>query len=283
MKRSTIILFAVFVVMLSGCNKKSDCGSVCMKDYTGEIPLAAVETPVNGDFYKEDGSFCAEKALEAYFSMMKAFHYPIPQTLRDQVWTADFLSSDFAKIGMGGIFWINESGVYGETGGKDYDGKYVGQKFGYLGHDIYLLPGQAIPEHHHIEGVQGYGPKMEAWRIINGTVTFYGEYNHGNGEKLISELPKDQQPWGFGEDWFRSTYYVTLKAGDVYVLKDPESWHFQEAGENGAIVSEYATYHNHVSFSKPGMEFASTEAIPTKTADYVDGETEASSKESSEK
>ena len=24
---------------------------------------------------------------------------------------------------------------------------------------------------------------------------------------------------------------------------------------NGAIVTEYATYHNHVEFSKPGMEF----------------------------
>ena len=46
----------------------------------------------------------------------------------------------------------------------------------------------------------------------------------------------------------------------VYTLNDPESWHFMRAGPNGAIVSEYATYHNHVQFSKPGMEFAPSKA-----------------------
>jgi len=43
-----------------------------------------------------------------------------------------------------------------------------------------------------------------------------------------------------------------------YVLKDPESWHGMRAGPDGAIVTEYATFHNHVEFSKPGMAFGST-------------------------
>jgi hypothetical protein len=46
----------------------------------------------------------------------------------------------------------------------------------------------------------------------------------------------------------------------MYKLVDPESWHFQRAGAQGAIVSEYATYHNHVTFSKPGMEFDCSKA-----------------------
>jgi hypothetical protein len=35
----------------------------------------------------------------------------------------------------------------------------------------------------------------------------------------------------------------------------PAAWHCQQAGPNGAIVSEYATFHNSVGFSKPGMAF----------------------------
>lgn len=37
-------------------------------------------------------------------------------------------------------------------------------------------------------------------------------------------------------------------------MSDPESWHFMRAGKDGASVSEYATYHNDVKFSKPGMD-----------------------------
>jgi hypothetical protein len=55
-------------------------------------------------------------------------------------------------------------------------------------------------------------------------------------------------------------YVAKRGPGQVYSLEDPESWHFQRAGANGAIVTEYATYHNHVEFSKPGMVFASSEA-----------------------
>ena len=48
------------------------------------------------------------------------------------------------------------------------------------------------------------------------------------------------------------------KANQMYSLLDPESWHGMVAGPEGAIVTEAATYHNHVQFSKPGMEFANT-------------------------
>ena len=69
-------------------------------------------------------------------------------------------------------------------------------------------------------------------------------------------------PWGYGESWFKSKYVArrTAKSGKLYTLEDPESWHCQCAGPEGAIVAEYATYHNHVEFSKPGMKFESTKA-----------------------
>ena len=81
-------------------------------------------------------------------------------------------------------------------------------------------------------------------------------------ETLISDMPKAELPWGFGDDWFKSRYTTTrtAKSGKLYSLEDPETWHFQRAGAQGAIVTEYATYHNHVEFSKPGMEFDSSKA-----------------------
>ena len=103
---------------------------------------------------------------------------------------------------------------------------------------------------------------METWLVRYGRVDFFGEYKRAGDEVLISDMPEDERPWGYGEDWFKSKYAArrTAKEGKIYTLEDPESWHGQIAGPEGAIVSEFATYHNHVSFSKPGMEFVNSKA-----------------------
>ena len=101
--------------------------------------------------------------------MMNYFKYPINDMLKtDNFWPCDFVQNDFLKIGMGGIFWINKSGTYGKSGAGAYTGEYKNEKFGYLGHEIYLLPGQMLPEHSHLGGEGGYGPKMEAWQVRYG-------------------------------------------------------------------------------------------------------------------
>ena len=219
----------------------------------------------NADFYDAAKAFQADKAKQAYFEVMKSFNYPIVDVLKTkEFWVCDFLQRDFEKMGMGGIFWVNEHNKYAESGQKAYTGDFKDQLFGYLGHEIYLLPGQMLPEHHHTGGAEGYGPKMEAWLVRYGTVDFFGEYKDGD-EKPITEMPADQRPWGFGEEWFKCKYVASRKAGQMYKLIDPESWHSQRAGADGAIVTEYATYHNDVSFSKPGLEFKSSEAQAATT------------------
>ncbi len=233
----------------------ADCGS-CGNDNDGSKPAQKVVNPGNKAFYGADGAYDAAKAKEAYFQMMRAFNYPIPKVLKtDSFWVCDFLSRDFEKLGMGGIFWENEHNTYAQAGDKKYAGDFKDQKFGYLGHEIYLLPGQMLPEHRHTGGNDGYGPKMEAWQVRYGSVTFFGQHKGAGDEKSIDEMPESERPWGYGQDWFKSKYFAKRSAGEMYKLVDPESWHFQRAGPNGAIVSEYATYHNHVEFSKPGMEF----------------------------
>lgn len=224
---------------------------------------AAPRKAGSSQFYQADGAFDQDYAKKAYLDMLKKFGYPIQDILKtDAFWVCDFVQRDFSKLGMGGVFWKNASGTYGENGAKAYQGNYQNQQFGYLGHEIYLLPGQMLPEHRHIGGAEGYGPKMEAWHVRYGSVEFFGEYQGEGTETLISDMPTSERPWGNGQAWFHSKYVAkrTAQSGQVYTLEDPESWHFQRAGAQGAIVTEYATYHNHVMFSKPGMEFASSAA-----------------------
>ena len=251
--RRSFLTAAVAAPIVAGSKlSPADCGACGM-------PTA--KTLGSKAFYKPDGSFNADAAKKAYFDMMKAFGYPIYDVLKtDQFWVCDFLQRDFAKLGMGGIFWINESNTHGGSGTKAYQGKFKDQRFGYLGHEIYLLPGQMLPEHHHIGGPKGHGPKMEAWQVRYGTVTFFGEYKGAGDEIEIAKMPAKDRPWGCGQDWFKCKYTATRTAGQMYKLADPESWHFQRAGTQGAVVTEYATFHNDVRFSKPDLKFASSEA-----------------------
>ena len=235
------------------------CLSVVMLALAGCAPK--VINPGNAAFYKADGAFDAPNAKEAYYAMMQAHNYPIPEILKtDTFWVSDFVQRDFETLGMAGIFWKNQSAKYGEIGSKSYKGDFKDKSFGYLGHEIYLLPGQMIPEHNHVGGPEGFGPKMETWHIRHGSVEFFGEHQGEAKETPVSEMPADKRPCGFGQAWFKSKFVIAMEAGGIYTLNDPESWHFMRAGPNGAIVSEYATYHNDVQFSKPGMKFAASEA-----------------------
>ena len=233
--------------------------------HNGVKPFESVTPPENKIFYAADGSFATNSAKKAYYEMMRAYDYPVPKILEtDQFWVCDFLQQDFAKLGMGGIFWVNAKGKYGEAGAKAYQGSFKDSAYGYLGHEIYLLPGQMLPEHRHVGGVEGFAPKMEAWHVRHGSVRFFGEYKGAGDEQPISQMPENERPWGYGKKWFKSKYVADRSAGEMYRLDDPESWHSQRAGHNGAIVTEYATYHNHVEFSKTGMEFKNSGSGQTR-------------------
>ena len=239
------------------------CAAPSPKGYTGLEPFSPVPRLASSEFYKADGSFDQDIAKKAYFDMMRAYHYPIPAMLKtDTLWVADFMQGDYAKLGMAGIFWKNVDGKYGDVGSKEYKGDFKDKSYGYLGHEIFLLPGQMLPEHNHLGNgsEKGFGPKMETWHIRHGSVEFFGEHKGDAGETPISEMPDSEKPWGYGKDWFKSKYVIKYDAGEIYSLNDPESWHFMRAGKNGAIVAEYATYHNDVKFSDPEMEFGNSDA-----------------------
>lgn len=185
----------------------------------------------NQDFYKADGSFDSDKARQAYYEMMTYFKYPIVDRLKDdEFWAIDFGLGRFAEVGMAGIFWVNN------------------EKDSYFGHEIYLLPGQRIPEHAHVE-TETAGPKMEAWQPRHGVIYVYGEGVADAGAD--EDIPEEDR--GF---WIAKSR-KKLMPGEVAMLDVPGAKHWMMAGPEGAIVTEYATYHdnNGLRFSNPKVNF----------------------------
>lgn len=183
----------------------------------------------NSDFY-QDGKFQADKAKQAYFGLMEAHGYPVPDFLRTNMWATDFGLGDFVNVGMGGIFWIND------------------EKHGYFAHEIYLLPGQMIVEHGHEATAKGKA-KMETWHIRHGSVRTFGE----EGEPLPADvrLPASQEKY----ITVRKSY--EMLPGEIRTLNRITAKHFMMGGRQGAIVSEYASFHDGdgLRFTNPGVKF----------------------------
>ncbi len=177
------------------------------------------------DFYTPDGKFDVEKAKKAYYELMKFYNYPIPPRLHtDDFWTLDFGLGNFMEAGMAGIFWINNI------------------EHNYFGHEIYLLPGQMIPEHRHMK-TDKTAAKLEGWHVRHGWVYIYGEGTPTPGvEERIPEMHKKCA---------KARTEKILKPGETACLGGPTQWHWMRAGPEGAIVSEYATAHD-----MAGMDFS---------------------------
>lgn len=193
----------------------------------GKKKKMAIPQLRNEDFYT-GGKFNAEAAKQAYYDMFKRFNYPIvPRLKTEDFWAVDFGLGQFTSVGMAGIIWIN-----------NLPGKY-------FGHDIYLLPGQMIAEHRHMKTAKA-GPKMEGWHVRHGSICTFAEGAPTAGwEKII--------PAAYQGDWLHCRNYKKLTPGETNDLAGAEQWHFMVAGPEGAIVSEYATYHDMdgLNFSHP--------------------------------
>ena len=123
---------------------------------TADPSGSAVKRYQNSDFYDAGGKFLVDKAREAYFDMFRRFHSPVSDNILKNMWAVDFGLGDFAHVGMAGMIWTNR------------------QDYSYFGHEIYLLPGQMIPEHAHVETPKG-AAKMESWHPRHGMIYTFGE------------------------------------------------------------------------------------------------------------
>ena len=95
--------------------------------------------------------------------------------------------------------------------------------------EMVLFPGQTCPEHRHVE-TNGQVGKEETFRCRYGKVYLYvtGE---GSRENIKAKLPKTDV----------SVFHeIILNPGEQYTIY-PETWHWFQAGEDGAVISEFST------------------------------------------
>ena len=242
---------AAVVALTAGC---ATSGATCKK---GCCKMT------NADFYK-DGKFDGAKAKEAYFELMRRFGYPVFKSFTDEkfmleqtkqtantqylgFWALDFGKNDFMKYGMGGVIWVDEV------------------KEEYFGHDIFLLPLQSIPEHSHVAQKidasvcqdrwtgqkfdKELPAKMESWLVRNGWVYSFSEVGEPNLDKFpeakanLSALLYDHKA---DKPTLLKSLHVEkwIPDGIAHKLPKTGSWHFMMGGTEGAIVTEFANFHD---------------------------------------
>ena len=225
-----VALVATMGATLTGCcnsckTEKTETTTKTTCEMKTKIPYKKKYT--NADYYK-DGKFQGDVALKAYEEMLAHYEIKISDFMRKNLWITDFNLGDFENVGMAGLFWVNDP------------------VNNYFGHEIYLLPNQMIAEHRHIKSE--FDAKMESWLVRDGSC-----FNFATGEAMANapKLPESQKE------------YITAKAfqcqneGDVVHLNLIESSHFIIAGDGGATITEFASYHdgNGLRFTNPAVEF----------------------------
>jgi hypothetical protein len=168
----------------------------------------------NADFYT-DGVFNEDVAMKAMREMLEFYGVPWTPFMEENFWVAEFGLGDFENVGMGGIFWVNNA------------------EHGYFAHGIYLLPGQMIPEHAHVE--TEHPAKFETWKVTHGWAYNFSEV--GEPTPNPPAIPASHGP-------IRSQNFVIQKPGEILHLKEIGTFHFLKAGPEGAIIEEWANYHD---------------------------------------
>jgi D-lyxose ketol-isomerase len=97
--------------------------------------------------------------------------------------------------------------------------------------ELILLPKQTCPQHKH-PPVEGEPGKEETFRCRWGKVYLYVEGKSTARPKC--KPPKDD------EKYYTAQRQIVLNPGQQYTLA-PDTWHWFQAGPEGAVVSEFST------------------------------------------
>ena len=95
--------------------------------------------------------------------------------------------------------------------------------------EMVLLPFQTCPEHMHVP-TNGIAGKEETFRCRYGKVYLYVE-GEGDKDKIAGKIPSTD---------VTVFHEVVLNPGEQYTIY-PETLHWFQAGENGAVISEFST------------------------------------------
>ncbi|TWU39769.1 cupin domain-containing protein [Novipirellula artificiosorum] len=174
----------------------------------------------NADFYT-DGKFDVEKAKDGLIAMCRRFGYPIFPEFREKLWVSDYGTGKYAELGLAALMHENHSSE---------DGVFMLM-------DLFLMPGQMLPEHWHLEGDLGI-VKNEGWLVRWGK-----SYIGGIGNNNIAMYPEIKIPQVHCKGTTTTHHVVPATPGMFVPLAEIKSRHWQFAGPEGAIINEVANLH----------------------------------------
>ena len=171
----------------------------------------------NEHFYRADGSFDEEKGKDAILALCKYHGYPVYPKLRESLWISDYGQGHFMEVGLAAWMFMN-----------NVEDRYMLM-------DIFLLPGQMLPEHWHEDG-EGNPAKREGWLIRWGLSHVVGIGEPNLGPDVV--VPKCH--W---DGKVTTRHEVVATPGMFVPLAQVKSRHWQLAGPEGVILTEVANVH----------------------------------------
>jgi D-lyxose ketol-isomerase len=130
---------------------------------------------------------------------------------RAAIEVADFRLSRLDEIGLQIVVYVNTERVCAK--------------------ELVLFPRQTCPEHRHPPAGESPG-KEETFRCRAGVVYLYTE-----GDASPNPACRPPEP---DRDWFTVRHEIALHPGEQYTIP-PNTLHWFQAGEEGAVVSEFST------------------------------------------
>jgi D-lyxose ketol-isomerase len=153
----------------------------------------------------------ARQARERAAAMLAAAGIQITEREREQIEVADLGLGELERTGLQVLTYVNTDR--------------------YCAKELILFPRQTCPEHRHPDTAGAPG-KMETFRCRFGRVWLYVE---GPATPVIQA----RVPTG-AEAHYTVFREVALEPGDQYTIA-PNTLHWFQAGEEGAIVSEFSS------------------------------------------
>jgi D-lyxose ketol-isomerase len=148
---------------------------------------------------------------EKTYEYLKKANIVLSEREKENIEIADFGLNDIERTGLQLVVYVNTNRVCAK--------------------ELVLFPKQTCPEHRHPE-VNGQMGKEETFRCRYGKVYLYVEGEPTENRKC--------NPPAADEQYYTVFHEIELNPGEQYTLY-PNTLHWFQAGEEGAIVSEFST------------------------------------------
>ena len=148
---------------------------------------------------------------QLYAKMLDVAGIVLTDAERAAVEVAEFGLGEFERQGLGLVVYVNNDR--------------------YCAKELMMLPRQTCPQHLH-PPVDGGPGKRETFRVRRGEVYLYVD-----GEPAAN--PSAAPPAG-SQAHYTVWHEVVLGPGEQHTI-EPGTWHWFQAGDEGAVVSEFST------------------------------------------